>query len=287
MNSRVVLALAISAGMALLVTGIFYQVAVRGRDNPVQQVEMREIVVATQDLEVGAAIEAGHLKLEPWPSNKILAGAFELIEDVVDRVTIGRILVNEPVSERRLAPAGSGVGLSPKVPPGMRAMALRVDDVNSVAGFVLPEARVDVLLTGTPVGHGDIGRLTKTILSHIKVIAAGEHLAPDASGRPKKVPVVTLLLSPEQAELLTLARAEGQIQLVLRNSMDKAATKTAGVRRPELFSIDFKPAPKPRLGRPVAPRVIRVQAPPRPTQEVEVYRGSLKSVQSFAAAERP
>ena len=114
-----------------------------------------------------------------------------------------------------------------------------------------------------------------------------KHLAHDTSGRPKKVPVVTLLLSPEQAELLTLARAEGQIQLVLRNSMDEVATKTAGVRRPELFSIDFKPAPKPRLGRPVAPRVIRVQAPPRPTQEVEVYRGSLKSVQSFAAAERP
>lgn len=273
--------------MALLVTGIFYQVAVRGRDNPVQQVEMREIVVAGQDLEIGAAIEAASLKLELWPSNKVPEGAFEAVEDVVDRVTISRILINEPVSGRRLAPAGSGVGLSPKVPHGMRAMALRVDDVNSVAGFVLPEARVDVLLTGTPVGRGDIGRLTKTILSHIKVISAGEHLAPDASGRPQKVPVVTLLLSPEQAELLTLARAEGQIQLVLRNSMDKDSTKTAGVRRPELFSIDFEPAPKPRLGRPVAPRVIRVQAPPRPSQEVEVYRGNQKSVQSFAARARP
>ena len=285
MNSRVVLALAISAGMALLVTGIFYQVAVRGRNNPVQQVEMVEIVVATQDLEIGAAIEAPNLKLEQWPSNKVPEGAFETIEDLVGRVTISRSLINEPISARRLAPAGSGVGLSPKVPPGMRAMAVRVDDVNSVAGFVLPEARVDVLLTGTPVGVGDIGRLTKTILSNVRVIAAGEHLAPDASGRPQRVPVVTLLLSPEQAELLTLARAEGQIQLVLRNSMDEDVTRTTGVRQPELFSIDFKPAPKPRAGRP--PRVIRVQAPPRPAQSVEVYRGNQKSVQSFASSARP
>ena len=269
----------------MLVTGIFYQVAVRGRDSSVP-VEMREIVVAALDLEIGAAIEAPNLKMEQWPGDKVPEGAFEALEDVVGRVTISRILINEPVSGRRLAPPGSGVGLSPKVPPGMRAMALRVDDVNGVAGFVLPEARVDVLLTGTPAGHKDIGRLTKTILSNIKVISAGEHLAPDASGRPKKVAVVTLLLWPQQAELLTLARAEGLIQLVLRNSMDSDATKTAGVRQPELFSIDFKPAPKPRAGRP-APRVIRVQAPTRPTQDVEVYRGNQKSVQSFTATARP
>ena len=287
MNSRIVLALAISAGMALLVTGIFYQVAVRVQGNPVQQVEMLEIVVAGQDLEIGAAIEAPNLRMELWPSSKIPEGAFEAIEDAVGRVTISRILINEPVSGRRLAPVGSGVGLSPKVPPGMRAMAVRVDDVNSVAGFVLPEARVDVLLTGTPVGRGDVGRLTKTILSHVRVLSAGENLAPDASGRPQRVAVVTLLLSPEQAELLTLARVEGQIQLVLRNSMDEDATVTAGVRQPELFSIDFKPAPKPRSGRPVAPRVIRVQAPPRPSQDVEVYRGTARSVQSFSVGARP
>ncbi len=287
MNSRVVLALAISAGMALLVTGIFYQVAVRGRGNPVQQVEMLEIVVASQDLEIGASIDAPSLKMEQWPSNKIPDGAFEAIEDAVGRVTISRILINEPLSGRRLAPVGSGVGLSPKVTPGMRAMAVRVDDVNSVSGFVLPEARVDVLLTGTPVGHGEVGRLTKTILSHIRVISAGEHLSPDESGRPRKVPVVTLLLSPEQAELLTLARSEGQIQLVLRNSMDKEQTKTAGVRQPDLFSLDFKPAPKPRSGPRAPPRVTRVQAPTRPSQDVEVYRGNAKSVQSFVAGMRP
>jgi pilus assembly protein CpaB len=286
MNSRIVLALAISAGMALLVTGIFYQVAVRGQGNAVQEVEMREIVVTGQDLAIDAVIAAANIKMEQWPSTKIPEGAFEAIEDTVGRVTIARILVNEPVSGRRLAPAGSGVGLSPKVFPGMRAMAVRVDDVNSVAGFVLPEARVDVLLTGTPVGRGDVGRLTKTILSYVRVLSAGEHLVPDASGRPQRVPVVTLLLFPEQPELLTLARSQGQIQLVLRNSMDEDETKTAGVREPELFSIEFKPAPKPRYGRPLAPKVIRVQAPPRPSQDVEVYRGNAKSVQSFGAGVR-
>ena len=156
-------------------------------------------------------------------------------------------------------------------------MAVRVDDVNSVAGFVLPEARVDVLLTGR--AGGEVGRLTKTILSNVRVISAGEHLAPDASGKPRRVPVVTLLLSPEQAELLTLAKAHGRIQLVLRNAMDEVATKTKGVREPELFALDFKPVLKRRPVRPAPPALVRV--PPPPQHKVEVIRGNRKSVQSF------
>ena len=164
MNSRVIVTLAISAGMALLVTGIFYQVAVRGRDDrPAPLAAAREVVVAAKDLSIGAAIDSQDLRLEEWPGDRIPPGAFEDINDVIGRVTVSRVLVQEPVVDRRLAPPGSGVGLSPKVPPGMRAMAVRVDDVNSVAGFVLPEARVDVLLTGQQLGGGQGTRLTKTI----------------------------------------------------------------------------------------------------------------------------
>ncbi len=94
------------------------------------------------------------------------------------------------------------------------------------------------------------------------------------------MPVVTLLLSPEQAELLTLAKAHGQIQLVLRNVMDEVATKTKGVREPELFALDFKPVLKPRPVKPAPPSVIRVVPPPR--RNVEVIRGNRKSVQSFS-----
>ena len=268
--------------MALLVTGIFYQVAVRGRDDrPAPLAAAREVVVAAKDLKIGAAIDSQDLRLEEWPGDRIPPGAFEDINDVIGRVTVSRVLVQEPVVDRRLAPPGSGVGLSSKVPPGMRAMAVRVDDVNSVAGFVLPEARVDVLLTGQQLGGGRGTRLTKTILSNVRVISAGEHLTPDASGRPRRVPVVTLLLFPEQAELLTLAKTHGHIQLVLRNVMDEAPTITKGVREPDLFALDFKPVLKPRPARPAPPPVMRIAPPPQ--QKVEVFRGNRKSVQSFGA----
>ncbi len=161
--------------MALLVTGIFYQVAVRGRDDrPALLAASKEVVVAAKDLSIGAEIASQDLRLEEWPGDRIPPGAFQDINDVIGRVIVSRVLVQEPVVDRRLAPPGSGVGLSPKVPPGMRAMAVRVDDVNSVAGFVLPEARVDVLLTGRTGGGGQGTRLTKTILSNVRVISAGD-----------------------------------------------------------------------------------------------------------------
>ncbi len=280
MNSRVALALAISAGMALVVSGIFYQVAVRGRSSAPETVEIGEVVVATRDLGIGAAIEATDLKVQPWPANRIPDGSFQQIDDVISRVTVSQVLVNEPIVDRRLAVPGSGVGLAPKVPEGMRAMAVRVDDVNGVAGFVLPEARVDVLLTGSPKGRAELGQITRTILSNIRVISAGEHLAPDASGRPQRVPVVTLLLTPRQAEMLTLASSQGRIQLILRNSMDPESLETKGVREQELFVVAPRrravPIPSPPT------QIVRLE----PSPQIELIRGSRRSVQSFDSAQR-
>ena len=280
MNSRVALALAISAGMALVVSGIFYQVAVRGRSSAPETVEIGEVVVATRDLGIGAAIEATDLKVQPWPANRIPDGSFQQIDDVSSRVTVSQVLVNEPIVDRRLAVPGSGVGLAPKVPEGMRAMAVRVDDVNGVAGFVLPEARVDVLLTGSPKGRAELGQITRTILSNIRVISAGEHLAPDASGRPQRVPVVTLLLTPRQAEMLTLASSQGRIQLILRNSMDPESLETKGVREQELFVVAPRrravPIPSPPT------QIVRLE----PSPQIELIRGSRRSVQSFDSAQR-
>ena len=281
MNSRVALALAISAGMALVVSGIFYQVAVRDGPSEPQPVEIGEVVAAARDLNIGAAIEATDLKVLPWPADRIPDGSFQQIDDVISRVTVNRVLANEPIAERRLALPGSGVGLAPKVPEGMRAMAVRVDDVNGVAGFVLPEARVDVLLTGSPKNRADLGRVTRTILRNVRVISAGEHLAPDASGRPKRVPVVTLLLTLRQAELLTLASSQGRIQLVLRNSMDQEQLETKGVREQELFAT-FTPRKAVPIRLPPA-QVVRLERPP----QIEVIRGSRRSVQSLDSARLP
>ncbi len=281
MNPRVMMALAISAGMALLVSAIFYQVAVRNRSAPTEQVELKEIVVPAKDLEIGATIVATDLKLDSWPANKIPADAITEMDKLVDRVPISRLLADEPISARRLAEAGSGAGLAPKVPLGMRAMSVRVNDVIGVSGFLLPEARVDVLVTGTP-RNADAGQMTKTILSNVRVISAGENLEPDASGRPQRVAVITLLVTPDQAELLTLASTQGRLQLVLRNSRDEGVEQTKGVQEPQLFtSLVQEPRPPSLRPRPAPRPVVQAPPPPPPPLEVEMIRGNERSVATF------
>jgi pilus assembly protein CpaB len=280
MNSRIVTALAISAGLALVITGVFYQVALRdagGRDVP-----MSEVVTAVKDLEVGSEIQPGDLRVEPWPSAKLPEGAHQDIELVIGRVPVSRILAQEPVLDRRLAAPGAGVGLATKVPDGMRAMSVRVDDVNGVAGFVVPEARVDVLITGMPQHNPQSGRMTRTILGNVRVLSAGEHLAPDSTGRPQRVPVVTLLLTPEQSEMVTLAQTQGRIQLVLRNGKDEEVAETSGVNESDLFGS----APKTINVSKPAPRPVYVEAPapPPPPVQIEVLRGKELSTQTFESA---
>ena len=282
MNPRFLLALAISAAVALLVSGLFYQIAVRDQASDTEEVTMKKVVVATQDLNIGATIRPADLKMEGWPSNRIAEGAFTEMDDLIDRVPIGRILADEPIVERRLAEPGSGFGLAPKVPLGMRAMSVRVNDVIGVAGFVLPEARVDVLVTGSPRGDTKDGRMTKTILSNVRVISAGENLEPDASGRPQRVAVVTLLVSPEQAELLTVAGSQGQLQMVLRNSRDEDVAETKGVREPEIFFAKLQQPKKVVRPRRRPRPIVQVAAPPPPVQ-LEVIRGNQRSVESFAS----
>jgi pilus assembly protein CpaB len=278
------LALAVSAGMALIVSAIFYQIAVRDRGDPVEQVSLQEVIVAARELNIGAIIDVADMRAEMWPSSKIPDDAFREMDEVVGRVPINKILADEPVVSRRLADRGSGFGLAPKVPPGMRAMSVRVNDVIGVSGFVLPEARVDVLVTGLPRGQESSGQMTKTILGNVRVISAGENLEPDASGKPQRVTVVTLLVTPHQAELLTLAGSQGRLQLVLRNSSDKEVEDTDGVREPEIFRAKTE-MPKPPAKRRPRPRTIaRVAPPPPPPVQIEIIRGNQRSMQAFDRA---
>lgn len=281
MNSRFALALAISAGMALVVTGVFYQLAVRGRSSAGANLETSEIVVAVKDLEIGSTIQATDLRLEPWPASKRPDGSFTEIEQVIERVPISRVLANEPVLERRLSERGSGVGLATKVPEGMRAMSVRVDDVNGVAGFVLPEARVDVLITGVPRFSPEGGQMTRTILGNVRVLSAGEQLEADSTGEPQRVPVVTLLLTSKQAEMVTLAQTNGRIQLVLRNSNDDEVAESSGVQESELFG--GPPRAPVNVSKPPPPEIepTPVVFEPPPPVEVEMIRGAERTVQTF------
>jgi pilus assembly protein CpaB len=219
---------------------------------------------------------------------------------VVDRPVISPIQPDEPVVEARLAAKGSGVGLAPLIPSGMRAMSVRVNDVVGVAGFILPGMRVDVLVTGHPSGQNET--VTRTVLQNVGVLSAGQTIQTDGKSQSILAPVVTLLVSPHDAEALTLANNEGKVQLVLRNSNDEKAVATPGSRLRDLYGapapVETAAAPPPppapprpraevrTVPPPVAPAPV-VVAPKPPDNEIEVIHGKVKTVEIFAKGRSP
>ncbi len=294
MDKRFVTVLGMSVLLALVVSGIFYQITVRANTPRARNTEMKDLVVANADLPIGATLKPSDLHIVKWPADNYPKGGFSKIEDVVDRAVVSNVLAEEPLVAGRLSEKNAGVGLSSVIPPGMRAVSVRVNDVVGVAGFVMPGTKVDVLVTGQPPNSDSSSRMTTTVLQNIQVISAGTKIQPDQRGQPENVPVVTLLVTPEQAELLTLASREGQIQLVLRNPTDDKVQKAGGVRVASLYSGGAPPPePKPKAEPKPRPVVTRVTAPahllppppppPPPKKEVEIIRGDRRSVETLAA----
>lgn len=189
-------------------------------------VDTTKIVAAASDLKIGSVLSASDLTTVSI-AGTAPKGAISDPKNAIGRGVISAIYQGEPVLESRLAPTGSGGGLAATIPQGMRACAVRVDEVVGVAGFVTPGMRVDVLVSGNPPGENPgLGTITKTILQSIQVLSAGTDIQKDAEGKPQQVQVVNLLVTPEQAQKLTLATNQFKIQLVLRNPLD---TKTAPV----------------------------------------------------------
>jgi pilus assembly protein CpaB len=198
-----------------------------------------KIVLAAKNLEVGTLLKETDLKLADW-SGTVPPGAALRLQDVVGRGVVSQIYPEEPVLESRLAAKGAGGGLAAMIPNGMRAVAVRVNEVVGVAGFVVAGMRVDVLIAGSVPGAtaqvAQLGTLTKTLLQNIEVLSAGQDFKKDAEGKPILVQVVNLLVTPEQAEQLSLASAQTQIQLVLRNPLDREIVKTPGTAMQHLFT---------------------------------------------------
>ncbi|HYM13326.1 MAG TPA: Flp pilus assembly protein CpaB [Bryobacterales bacterium] len=293
MNRRFVTVLGLSAVLALVVSGIFYQITSSAGHPRKAKIDTKQVVVATNPVPLGGVIKASDLKMVAWPAENVPPGSFDKLDEVVDRVAMSNILVEEPVLAGRLAAKGSGLGLSPIIPPGMRAVSVRVNDVISVSGFVLPGSRVDVMVTAVPRAGGESGPVTRTILSNIQVLTAGKNIQPDAKGQPENVPVVTVLVTPEQAEVLTLASGEGRIQLALRNNSDSQQVMGGGVRASDIFTGGVKPAAA-EITRP-RPRLVRVKMPPPsptaaaappPPPHVELIRGDKKTTEIIPAVYR-
>ena len=180
--------------------------------------EMTRIVVASKTLPMGARITEKDVSLESFPKANVPAGSFQDLSAVIGRGAIIQMFASEPVLESKLAPREAGAGLTAAIPDGMRALTIRVNDVVGVAGFVQPGSRVDLILTGTPPNDNE--RASKVVLENLQVLATGKNVQQDAEGKPQTVPVVTLLVTPEEAAKIALATGDGPIILALRNPLD-------------------------------------------------------------------
>jgi len=189
-------------------------------------------VATARALQSGEALALGDLTFVQWPASTPLDGAFVKPEAVVGRTVLYPLAAGEPILEKHLAAAGAGPGLTGEIPSGMRAVALKTDEVAGVAGFLLPGTHVDVLVTYVLAGRPD--PVTATVLQDVVVLAAGHQFQPDPSGKPASVGVVTLLLRPEDAEEAVLASAQGTIHFVLRNGADREHASRPPATLPQL-----------------------------------------------------
>ncbi|MFY9744840.1 MAG: Flp pilus assembly protein CpaB [Acidobacteriaceae bacterium] len=231
-----------------------------------------QYVAAARSLDPGEVIRREDLSLIDWPRTHPLAGSFVKIDDVIGRAVLYPLAAGQPILDRQLAAAGAGIGLTGRIPSGMRAIALRSDEVVGVAGFLMPGTHVDVLVTYTDNNHPD--PVTATVLQDAEVLAAGHQVQPDPSGKPVSVDVVTLLLSPEEAEKAVLASEKGTIHFVLRNGGDHGASAAAPVALAQLASL-----PSTTKGAPPVPEVHKPHAP-KPWV-VETLLGDKRSAVSF------
>jgi pilus assembly protein CpaB len=238
-----------------------------------------DVVVAADDLQVGTKLEDKDVRVVHFPSENLPAGTFHSKTKVVGRGVILPITRGEFILTSKLAGENAGSGLPALIPPGMRAVSVRVNDTTSVSGFVQPGTRVDVLLTGNPQGSNE--QQTTTVLENVAVIATGTRLERNAAGEAQSAPVITLLVSPDDAERLTLASSQGHIQLALRNPLDTRQTDVAAVKSNSLYKGGLEPAPA------AAPRSRpkHVEAPAAPSiptaYTVEVYKGDKKEETKF------
>jgi len=261
-----------SGGLAALLAMRYLQQKATPLAAPIRS----NMVVAARSLPVGTILSDQHIKTIEWTGGALPLGYVGNPQDVVGRGLISDLQENEPLLESKLAPKGTGGGLPIIISEGKRALTMRVNEVSGVAGFVTPNTRVDVLLTMENQNTGG-EPATRIIMQDMRVLAAGQSIQPDKEGKPRSVPVVTFLVSPEQAETLALAAQQGSIQLALRNQLDTNEVRTAGARRSALMRGAGGSPP-----RRTAARSVPQASPPEPqSQVVEVYRGGVRTLMRF------
>lgn len=282
MKPKLFIILALLAG-AVATYGA-YQYMQKEKDvTDIPVISTKTVVVASQDLSIGAALKEDNLKMAEWPQDILPAGSYSTIEELIDRVIKTELRADEPILDYKLAPVGSASGFSAIIPPGMRAVTVAVNVVIGVSGFILPNTRVDILATMSPsVKKEDTS--TKTILENVKVLAVDQTFEQEDDD-PITVQSVTLLVTPEEAEKLALATDAGKLQLTLRNGADNSMAATSGIKLKELLGQEQAPKPK-KVVRQAQPRRVKVEKAPLPdpepvAKEVEVIRSNKRETITF------
>lgn len=279
-RNRLLIGVAIALVIGIIASRYVYRELKQA--SSIKPVAVSSVVVAARPMPLGTPLTPQDLRLVDWPKGEPMEGSFSRIQDCIGRSLITPVATNEAILEQKLAPKAAGFGLPAAIPEGMRAVSVRVDDVVGVSGFAMPGTMVDVMETGQPTGGGD--SVTRTILEDVRVLAAGKAVEQDKEGKPKTVSVVTLMLTPDQSNKLTMASTEGRIHLALRNTIDTKITNPPPVFKTPLL-LGGHEAPhyggggggrhEPR--RRAEPRKPEGPAP----YVVEVIRGNKKTDQSF------
>jgi pilus assembly protein CpaB len=269
----VVLLLAVTTGGGLAYATYNFM----NSDQRVQTVNAptQPVVVAVADLSLGSELRSEDVRVMQFPKGQAPDGSFARPEEVIGRGLIVNVVKNELILGAKLASKEAGAGLPPIIPAGQRAVSVRVNEVIGVAGYVLPGTRVDVLATASPTSNSN-DMITKVVLQNITVLTAGTRLEQDdKQGKPVQVTVVTMAVTPEQAEKLALASTEGKIQLALRNPLDTSTPETPGIR-PALLLGTARPVRmvKKEAKPGQAPVLVAVPAP-----TVEVIRGDKRATE--------
>jgi pilus assembly protein CpaB len=276
MQNRLKIALVIAVFFGLIAAyGIYNFLSDRQKESDSLKASNQDIVVAAQDIPPGTTInedviKKGMIKTTPWPKTSVPAGAFSSPQQIVGKVNRVKILANEPILESRLA--GEGAGLTVRLEAGKRALAVGVNELIGVSGFIVPDDRVDIILTTSPLGANQESKISKIVLQNKRVLSVAQSTE-QKDGKPQLARSITLELTPEEVEKLTLAASEGQIAMALRGLGDDAETKTIGSNKRDLLALATSTTRKPGGG-PV------IQAAPD-KYRVEVIHGSNRNVVEF------